>query len=48
VLNEALVADTSSNLLTGSSGAALFFISLGDKVTDLKVKNTDRDLVVYV
>ncbi len=48
VLDEALITDTSIDQLTGSSGADLFFISLGDKVTDLKFKNTDGDWVVYV
>ena len=47
-IDETLISDTSLDQLTGSSGADLFFISLGDKVTDLKVQKAEGDFVVYV
>jgi autotransporter-associated beta strand protein len=47
-LDEALITDSSYDQLTGASGADLFFVSLGDKVTDLKGKKSDGDVVVYV
>jgi Ca2+-binding RTX toxin-like protein len=47
-LNQATVSDNNADQLTGASGADLFFISLGDKITDLKAKNSDGDVVVTV
>jgi hypothetical protein len=48
VLDDALLTDTSYDQLSGNSGADLFFISLGDKVTDLNAKKADGDTVVLL
>ncbi|MBC7853590.1 MAG: cadherin-like domain-containing protein, partial [Pirellulaceae bacterium] len=51
-LDEALIGDNSSDLLTGGSGGDLFIINTGDKITDFKIKksgtNQDGDVVIIV
>lgn len=48
VLDETLITDDDFDMLTGSSGADLFIINDGDKITDLKkvIKDGDEILIV--
>jgi Ca2+-binding RTX toxin-like protein len=52
VLDEGVIGDESSDMLTGSSGADLFFISSNDKITDFKLDKSgaskDGDVVIVV
>jgi hypothetical protein len=47
-LDATAITDDDADLLTGSSGADLFFIDFGDKITDFKFTNKDGDQVEYV
>ena len=52
VLDESVIGDEDSDMLTGSSGADLFFISSNDKITDFKLDKSgaskDGDVVIVV
>ena len=43
VLDETLITDVDLDMLTGSSGADLFIVNNGDKITDLKKAIKDGD-----